>query len=160
MLSATPSFAFAVIATSLDFESGNFNGWNTDRLSASHSGQVVTGLYRRGQYSARFELREKDYTHNGFRTEIMDNFIAQKQSSVVYAFSTFVPTNAAFNKDNRCVTTQWHDQNMDLGKPTVIHSPPLSISLSGNNLFVKLCISDSTGYCNTAHKFCITFEPF
>jgi len=134
-------------AVNLDFETGDFSGWNTDRLLASYSGQVVNNFASSGTYSARFELRPNDFTHNGFRAEIKESFNAINNSQMTYAFSTFIPEDAEFNADNRCIFAQWHDQDMDMGKPTHIHSPPLSVSLEKNILSVKLCLSNEQGLC-------------
>lgn len=139
--------AFASTNSDLDFESGNFLGWNTERLLAPYSGQVIKDFASSGVYSARFELRPNDFNHNGFRAEIKEPFNATKNSLTTYSFSTFVPEDAAFTVDNRCIFAQWHDQDMDIGEPTHIHSPPLSLSLEKNKLTVKQCLSNEQGRC-------------
>lgn len=135
------------------FESGDFSGWDVKRLVAGYSAQVTPKRARDGKLSARFELREKDYTHNGFRAEIRDPYNAPEGAEVYYWFSTFVPLSAKFTEENRCVFAQWHDQDSSLGKPTHVHSPPLSIALKKNTYKIKLCNSDEQGICKKSVLF-------
>lgn len=135
------------------FETGDFSGWDISRLSQIYSGEIVTDGPRQGHFCARFELRSGDFTHNGHRAEISDEFYAQDESHYLYSFSVYVPLDIPMTPDNRCIIAQWHDQDMGVKLPSVIHSPPLSISLNLNELEVKLCLSDDSGKCTKKNLF-------
>lgn len=140
-------FSVSTLAALLDFETGDFSGWDVTRLVGDHSGQIVNTLSSNGTFSARIELRENDFTHNGYRAEIKDHFHAPVGSEIFYSFSTYIPEGAPLTADNRCVFAQLHDQDMAIGKPSFVHSPPLSLALVENKMTIKLCNSDATGNC-------------
>ena len=155
-LTITFFFACNVFAA---FETGDFFGWDTSRLVDKYSGQVVNAGAREGKFCARFELRENDFTHNGYRAEVGEDFFAPADSHYLYTFSIYIPADIALTADNRCVLAQWHDQDMDHGKPSVVHSPPLSVSLTLNELEIKHCLSDAKGRChkNQLYRGPVTF---
>lgn len=117
------------------FETGDFTGW-TRELAGAHSGQVVTGPVRCGDYAARFEIRAGDVQPPvlGYRAELHEllHHVAPIGSESWYGFSTYLPPDWP-DLDNRTVISQFH-ATPDPGE--VWRSPPLAVRYTAGRLTV------------------------
>lgn len=115
-----------------DFESGELDvpGLSTKRLVNDYSARVVSndyqsGLPRKGNHAARFELRTGDRVSGGWRAELRDLNNAVPGSTVWYSLSTMIPEDFPEEPENSFVLIQWHDQKVPWNNPEG-HSPPLA----------------------------------
>ncbi|MGE0632673.1 MAG: polysaccharide lyase [Pseudobdellovibrionaceae bacterium] len=139
------------------FESGNYSGWNTTRLTKPYSGQVSSEVVRDGQWASRIELRQGDISFGGFRAEIKDVFYASHGSSIFYRFGIFIPKNFPITKTNSCVIAQWHDVDQEIVKPLQVHSPPLALRF--RNGTIDATIERQIGRSDLSQRINLYHEP-
>ena len=111
-------------AITLDFESGDFDGWSVRRLAKSYSAVVQGEVVRIGTKACRFEIRPGDHISQGLRAELRDWYNAPFEADTWYGFSTYLPRDFKPPKGVGVVLAQWHDQ-AELGDPS--GKPPLAI---------------------------------
>lgn len=108
----------------LDFESGDFEGWSVRRLTQPYSAVVQGDVVRSGTKACRFEIRPGDMISGGLRAELRDWYNAPFEADTWYGFSTFLPMDFTTPAGAVVVLAQWHDQ-AELGDPA--GKPPLAI---------------------------------
>ena len=111
-------------AVTLNFESGDFDGWSVRRLSRPYSAVIQSEIVRIGTKACRFEIKPGDYVSQGRRAELRDWYNAPFEAETWYGFSTYLPRGLMPPKGVGIVLAQWHDQ-AELGDPA--GKPPLAI---------------------------------
>ena len=108
----------------LDFESGDFEGWSVRRLSQDYSAVIQGDVVRSGTKACRFEIRPGDYVSLGLRAELRDWYNAPLEAETWYGFSTYLPAAFVPPAGVGIVLAQWHDQAV-IGEPA--GKPPLAM---------------------------------
>lgn len=118
----------------LDFETGDWSGWNKE-CKYSYSCQIVTSPVRRGNYAARFEVRYGDWRYGDSRSEVARyGKYDTMGSDYWYGFSVYVYPSWQ-DSDYRSVLAQWHGTR-DNGE--VSRSPPLSLRFIDGDFWVRI----------------------
>ena len=124
-LSLLGGFALLPPLERLDFESGTFSTWATQR-STDDRIRIVDSPVREGSRAARFEIRDGDSVNGSARAELayMDDMASEGQERT-YSWSTFLPSDYP-------IVDKWQDivQWKNEGTGT----PPLQIGIRGDQI--------------------------
>ncbi|RZA06018.1 MAG: hypothetical protein EOP11_11380 [Proteobacteria bacterium] len=124
---------------SLDFESGNFSGWQTFRLSSPEAAKIVSSPVRHGAHAAAITLHPNGRYGDAFKSELSDPYHAPFGETVWYRLSHYLAPSFDLPADNYCVLAQWH--SVSPGDAVSGAKPPLALRYAQEKIKVTVSFS-------------------